>query len=83
MTDVNEAMEALSAASDMVSYIKFGPSVLDELDLIRSTLKEALDRLSKNIQPAELPEFQLAIQQIRIMATDLLGVCKKKITISA
>jgi hypothetical protein len=77
MSDITYSESIISAAEDLVRYLNLGQGFLDELELTSSTLQELLQRTSKALEPEYLKSFLLASKQVRMMAIDLLDICKQ------
>lgn len=78
MQDITEAESIISSSRELVNYLNLGNGFLDELELASSTLQELVQRTSKALEPQYLAGFVLATKQVRMMAVDLLGMCKEK-----
>ena len=78
MNDITYTESIVSAAKDLVVYLDLEPRFFRDLELTSVTLQELLRRISKAINPEHLKQFILSTKQVRIMATDLLDMCKEK-----
>lgn len=76
--DIGCTESILSITRDLVSYINLEPKFFRELELTSATLEELLRRTSKALDPEHLEPFLIAIKQIKMMAVDLLYICKTK-----
>jgi len=80
MSDINDAETIISTSRELAKYLNLTPGFFDELELASMTLQELLQRTSKALDPLYLNSFLLATKQVRMMAIDLLDICKKKMT---
>lgn len=78
MEDFAYSESIISAVNELAPYLKPGKNFFEELELTNSTLQELLQRTSKTLEPEHLKAFVLASKQVRMMANDLLFICKKK-----
>lgn len=78
MKDITEAEAIISASRELVKYLNLKPGFFDELELTSSTLQELVQRTSQALDPQYLKSFVLATKQVRMMAVDLLDICKEK-----
>lgn len=75
MTDITHSKSIISNARNLIDHMNLGPRFSDELELISSTLQELLKRTSQT--PQYLKSFFWVAKQVRMMATDLLHMCKE------
>lgn len=68
----------LSTTKEIVDYVHLGPKFFKELELVTSTLRDLMERISKTIDPKDLDQFFISAKQVKMMAEDLLSACKKK-----
>ena len=78
MKDITEAERIITASRELADYMHLGPGFTDELELTSSTLQELVQRTSQALDPQYLKSFVLATKQVRMMAVDLLAICKEK-----
>lgn len=78
MNDINYSESIISAAGSLASYLNLGPYFADELELTSTTLQDLLQRTSQALDPQYLKSFLLATKQVKMMAVDLLYICKEK-----
>lgn len=76
MEELKKAEYYLELATEIIDYITPRPDLIQDLFLTNSTYQEATKRIAKNIYPKDLPAFLLSIKQIKLMAGDILSVCK-------
>lgn len=78
MNDITYSESIISAARALAGYLHLGSHFNDELELTTMTLQDLLQRTSQALDPQYLSSFVLATKQVRMMAVDLLGICKEK-----
>lgn len=77
MNDITHTETIISAVESVVEYVDFGSRFINELHLTSSTLNDLIQRTSKSLEPSHIKSFWLATKQVKMMATDILELCKK------
>jgi len=77
INDITCTETIISQIKDLVVYLKLGPKFFRELELTTTTLQELLKRTTETLDPKHLEQFSLSTRQVRMMAKDLLKICKK------
>lgn len=78
MNDITLTESILLMAKDLVAYLNLGPKFFQDLELTSSTIQELLRRIPKTPEKHRLDQLVLAAKQVKLMANDLLDVCKEK-----
>jgi len=82
MNDLNKTENIIDYVKEIADYIILDHDFINDLYLIQQGLNDAIDRLSSSFISTDTSIFALSIQQLKMMAEDLLKYSKTK-TVSA
>lgn len=77
MNDIAGTESIISTTKELVDYLNLEPKFFHDLELTTYTLQELSHRISETLNPKYLEQFSLTTKQVRMMATDLLDICKR------
>lgn len=73
--DIAFTESIILASEDLGYFLKLGPIFYSDLKLTNSTLQELLRRITT--EPKHLERFLLVTKQIKMMALDLMDICRR------
>lgn len=81
--DLNETHSIMDYLDALYLLIPTNKPLIDELELVKDTYKAAKKQLHLNTTPKSVQLFSYCVQQVNMMATDLIHYCHKQIKKSA
>ena len=77
--DLNETRSIMDYLDALYPLINTNKPLTDELELVRDTYTAANNKLHLNTTPKTIQLFSYCVQQVNMMATDLIHYCHKQI----